>query len=249
MIFSKNISLTLTLNDSDKSIEFKPYIKGYNSYKDYNSFKSVKKSSSASNIFNEIKNKVMKNTKRLSLIEIEKIIHQKFLCYYLHDDYYNILKIDEIINNDKSHLVAEFKDFLVYGDIAEFLQEYYYMKEIKLVYPQILSYYKENLFIFPNYITLYESKYIYSNIQKKQIIIDIQEENEEKEEKKKKREKKGNYMEPIFTIKEIDSLLNQTDSSGIKQCFDFSLTNTENSNGIDKNEQQILKLITIFVGI
>ena len=50
-------------------------------------------------------------------------------------------------------------------------------------------------------------------------------------------------IKTIFTYNEIESLLNQTDTSGIKQYFGISSTNTENSNGIDKNEQQILKLI------
>ena len=45
----------------------------------------------------------------------------------------------------------------------------------------------------------------------------------------------------VFSVKEIESILNETDTSGIKQYFGLSETNTE--NGIDKNEKQILELI------
>ena len=53
--------------------------------------------------------------------ELEKLVYRSLIKFYNDDDYYNIMKIDEIINNEKSHLVAEFKDFLVYGDTAEFI--------------------------------------------------------------------------------------------------------------------------------
>ena len=153
------------------------------------------------------------------------------------------MKIDEIINNEKSHLVAEFKDFLVLGDTGEFILKYYSKKDMSKIYKQILDYYDENLFIFPNYVALYESKYIYNNIQKKQKIIDIQEElNDNKNEKKnEKKNKSSNEKNKVFSVKEIESILNETDTSGIKQYFGISENNTE--NGIDKNEKQIIELI------
>ena len=186
----------------------------------------------------KIKNIQINLKKKLSLIELEKKVYKTFKNIYVDDNYYNIQKIDEIINNEKSHLVAEFKDFLVKGDTAEFLLESYNNEEINLLYPQILEYYNENLFIFPNYVTLPESKYIYINIQKKQKIIDIQEEIQDNENSKDEENNKT-----VFTGNEIESLLNQTDTSGIKQYFGISENNTENNSGIDKNEQQILKLI------
>jgi hypothetical protein len=186
-----------------------------------------------------IKNSQMSPKKIVPLIDLQKNIYKKFKNLYVDSHYYNILKIDEIINNEKSHLVAEFKDFLVRGDTAEFLIEFYHYEDINLIYPQILQYYNENLFIFPNYVILPESKYIYINIQKKQKIIDIQEEIQDNE----KNNYKHKYNNKVFTCNEIDSLLNQTDTSGIKKFFGISESNTENNNGIDKNELQILKLI------
>ena len=113
------------------------------------------------NLYHSIKENMQKNkskkdsnsqaTKKvLSLSDLEKLVHKSFIKFYNDDAYYNIMKIDEIINNEKSHLVAEFKDFLVLGDTGEFILKYYNIKDTKKIYKQILDYYNENLFIFTN---------------------------------------------------------------------------------------------------
>ena len=202
------------------------------------------------NLYHSIKENMQKNkskkdsnsqaTKKvLSLSDLEKLVHKSFIKFYNDDAYYNIMKIDEIINNEKSHLVAEFKDFLVLGDTGEFILKYYNIKDTKKIYKQILDYYNENLFIFPNYVALHESKYIYNNIQKKQKIIDIQEELNDNKKEKKNDDKNEKYK--VFSVKEIESILNESNTSGIKKYFGITDNNTE--NGIDKNEKQILELI------
>ena len=45
----------------------------------------------------------------------------------------------------------------------------------------------------------------------------------------------------VFSVKEIDSILNETNTSAMKKVFGISENNTE--NGIDKNEKQLLELI------
>ena len=206
------------------------------------------------NLYNSIKQNMQKNrTKKentnkedkkiLSFQSIEKLIYKSFRKYYNNNSKFNIMKIDEIINNEKSHLVAEFKDFLVMGDMGEFILKYYNKKEIDAIYKQILDYYNENLFIFPNYVALYESKYIYNNIQKKQKIIDIQEElNDNKDQKNKNEKKEKQDPNKVFSVKEIDSILNETNTSGIRKYFGIS-DNSVTENGINKNEQQIFELI------
>ena len=252
-----NIYIKEDINGNNKNNEFKNK-NGNNIYKkNKNRNKLVKNSLSMPNLFfpnseKNFKQKTKNNQfnsylhpkKRVPLILLEKKVHKNFVNNYINknNNYYNIQKIDEIVNNEKSHLVAEFKDFLILGDIAEFFQKCYIFEEIQELFSQILEYYTENLFIFPNYVILPESKYIYSNIQKKQKIIDIQEENEENENKTKNTNINSD-VKTIFNNKEIESILNQTDTSGIKQYFGITETSTENSNGIDKNKKQILKLI------
>ena len=159
----------------------------------------------------------------ISMKTIKKISHFNFINKYLKNEfYYNSIIIDHIIHNDPGHIVAEFKDFLIMGDINEFLQNYYNEKESKYLLPKIYEYYISCSVIFPNYVILPESQYIYKNIQKKQRVIDVQQEQEDKEENIKKGLIKQEKEEDLFSSQVLDSILNQTDTSGIKQYFGIS---------------------------
>ena len=160
----------------------------------------------------------------ISMKTIKKISHFNFINKYIKNEfYYDSIIIDHIIHNDPGHIVAEFKDFLIMGDINEFLQNYYKRKESIYLLPKIYDYYISYSVIFPNYVILPESQYIYKNIQKKQKVIDIQQEQEDKEEKIKKGLIKEEKVEDeLFTTQVLDSILNQTDTSGIKQYFGIS---------------------------
>ena len=57
---------------------------------------------------------------------IEKYIHKYFIHFYRNGkNDYNKRMIEDILNNESTHLVAEFKDYLIWGDITEFLQKSY----------------------------------------------------------------------------------------------------------------------------
>ena len=73
------------------------------------------------NIFNN--NKLFAYQKASgNIILLKKLIHQKFIDKYYHDkNFYNSKVIEDIINNESTHVVAEFKDYLIYGDDSEFL--------------------------------------------------------------------------------------------------------------------------------
>ena len=162
------------------------------------------------------------NRSLLSMKTIEKIIHCNFLNEYVNDkDFYNIRMIDAIIHNEPNHVVAEFKDYLINGDLSEFLQTYYKLEDSKIILPKILEYYITCSVIFPNYVILPESKYIYKNIQRKQRVIDEQQEKEDKEEylKNNKNKIEEKKIDNVFNTQAFDSILNQTDTSGIKNFF------------------------------
>ena len=166
----------------------------------------------------------------LSMRTIRNLTNLHFINKYIKNEtYYNSIIIEHIIHNEPGHIVAEFKDFLILGDINEFLQNYYKIKESKYILPKIFEYYINCSVIFPNYVVLPESQYIYKNIQKKQKVIDVQQEQEDKEENIKKGLIKQEKKEDIFTTQILDSILNQTDTSGIKQFFGVS--NDGNSMG------------------
>ena len=101
---------------------------------------------------------------------------------------YNNNIIDNIIYNEKSHIVATFKDRLISDDIGEFLKRFYKKKESDIRLPKFYEYYDLYSKIFPNYTAFDEGKYLYLNIQRKQRMIDLQEqmEFEENQNKEKK---------------------------------------------------------------
>ena len=158
--------------------------------------------------------------KKGDLKYLEKYIHRYFISFYRSSkNDYNIRMIEDILNNESTHLVAEFKDYLIMGDITEFLQKSYTIEESKKYLPKICDYYNSCSVIFPNYVILHESKYIYKNIRKKQKVIDNQQEQEEKLEKIKKGEIKYNENDEFLTTKTFYSILDQTNTSNIKLYF------------------------------
>ena len=172
-----------------------------------------------------------KNKKKLSQKEIEKIIHTYFIDLYYHDKYfYSIKVIDDILNNNSTHLVAEFKDYLIMGDDSEFLQKKYDLEECKKYLPTLFDYYKSCSVIFPNYVVLQESKYIFKNIRKKQKVIDNQQEQDDKKEKIKKGEINLDENDIFFTTKAFNSILNQTNTSNVKLFFGINSKNKNNDS-------------------
>ena len=203
----------------------------------------------------------------LPMKAIKKIAHCNFMNqHYKTKDYYNIKVIDEIIHNENSHIVAEFKDYLIKGDISEFLQQYYKKKESLDLLPKIYEYYITCSVIFPNYVILPESQYIYKNIQRKQRVIDIQQEQEDKEENIKKGLINQEKEPTIFNTQAFDSILNQTDTSGIKQYFGISrdaskiggenemmkllnnIESAEKKGNINRNKKQKINVCTLKKG-
>ena len=197
---------------------------------DINKKESAQKSKENNNLNERIIKLFVGNHPLLSMRTIRNLTNLHFMNKYIkNESYYNSIIIEHIIHNEPGHIVAEFKDFLILGDINEFLQNYYKIKESKYILPKIFEYYINCSVIFPNYVVLPESQYIYKNIQKKQKVIDVQQEQEDKEENIKKGLIKQEKKEDVFTTQILDSILNQTDTSGIKQFFGVS--NDGNSMG------------------
>jgi hypothetical protein len=161
----------------------------------------------------------------LSMKTIKKLANFNFTIQYTKNEY-NSIVVNHIIHNDPGHIVAEFKDFLISGDINEFLQKSYKKNEINFLLPKIFEYYINSSVIFPNYVILPESKFIYKNIQKKQKVIDAIQDQEEKDERIKKGLIKEEEKENVFTTQIVDSILNQTDTSGVKQYFGINTEGT-----------------------
>ena len=165
-----------------------------------------------------------------SLSKIEKKVRLNLIKSYATDsNFYNTKVINEIICDDSSHIVALFKDYLIYGDYSEFIQCSYSLSESKDILPKIYEYYESCSVIYPNYIVLPEAKYIYKNIQRKQRVIDNQ---QEIEEEKNKSNNSSDDSSKIFDTKAVDSILNQTDTSTIRALMGMKESKNKKENSI-----------------
>ena len=196
----------------------------------FNKYKSKQKNSNKIKINNRLYDH---QRQKGNFKYLEKYIHKYFISFYKNTkNDYNIRMIDDILNNESTHLVAEFKDYLIMGDITEFLQKSYSIQDCRKFLPKIYEYYNSCSVIFPNYVTLHESKYIYKSIRKKQKVIDNQQEQEEKQEKIKKGDIKLDDNEQFFSSKTFNSILDQTNTSNVKMFFGINDIN----NNTDANE-------------
>lgn len=123
-----------------------------------------------------------------------------------HDFCKNI--INDIIYNEKAHIVAVFKDYLIYDDTSEFLKRFYKHQESKSRLNKIYEFYDSYSKIYPNYTVMKEAKYVYKNIQKKQKMID----NIHRKNSKGKSERLDQSIpdEKIFVTDVYDSIMNLT---------------------------------------
>jgi hypothetical protein len=72
-------------------------------------------------------------TPKFSLYQLENMISKAFFYSYKTDENtYNYKLVTDIIHNEKTRLVAKFKDFLILDDISEFLHKFYYDEESKV---------------------------------------------------------------------------------------------------------------------
>ncbi len=200
-----------------------------------------------SNIYNK---KLIKNKSNIFYIKkkqnksIEYTIHQNFIKKYKSMPFnYNIYITNNIIFNDKSHLVSKFKEFLVMDDGGEFLKRYYKKKESIQRLPRFFEFYFLYSKLFPNYTSLYENKFLYNNIHQKQRMIDLQEnmENEKSKEKKQKKNNKKEIILNVFNTSVINSILNRTNKEEMEILFDVNFENTMEEE--DKFVDQINNLI------
>ena len=156
--------------------------------------------------------------------------------------------ISNMIYNEKLHVVSCFKEFLIFYDPAEFLSDFYFLKESKKCIKTYSEFYSLNSRIFPNYILLSESKYIFNNIKKKQRLLDIIEDN-----KNNMNYNKENSQKLEINQCEINNeySLHINDSENFNYCTIFtpSIVNSIKKDFDTSNISNISKIISIIDNI
>ena len=187
-----------------------------------------------------------KNKILLSFPKLEKYIHNSFnKKYFINEFVYGSVVINNIIYNEKTHIVALFKDYLISDDLSEFLKRFYTSIESSIRLPKFYEYYETYSRIYPNYTSLEESKYIYKNIHKKQKMIDLQQKIEESEEKKKEIKKRNNNKrnkeknDMVFSTDIYNSIINDNEDLYIL----FGINKNKNSEKSIDEFNKIIKEI------
>ena len=65
-----------------------------------------------------------------------------------------------------------FKEYLIFDDFSEYLKRFYMHKESIDRLPRVFEFYEHYSKVFPNYVSIPESKYMFKNIERKQKLID-----------------------------------------------------------------------------
>lgn len=155
-------------------------------------------------------------------IKIMRSLHKKYNRKEFQLDYINT---NNLIFQQSCRIVALFKDYLVLDDPTEFLRRFYKKEESFPRVKKISTFFETYSKLFPNYMILPESVYLYKNIRKKQKMIDAvneikrEEEENRKQIRKNKKNANYNYNNMVFTPK-IQNSINHYQPSVIYKNFD-----------------------------
>ena len=155
----------------------------------------------------------LKNSPLKYFISLENRARYKLIKRYNKPlSYHDVKIINDILYNEKTHYVEQFKEYLIYEDYNEFLKRFYRTFEINIKLPKILIFYEKYSKIYANYTVIPESKYMYKNIKRKQKMIDQMQNNgnnysEYEEEDEDSNEEISNT---VFSSRVINSIYSKT---------------------------------------
>ena len=171
-----------------------------------------------------------------SFIFSKKILYEKYSKF---EYSYSLFSTNNLVFNEKCRIVARFKDYLILDDSTEFLRRFYSKKELTSRLKKIYNFYESYCKIFPNYMILPESQFLYRNIRKKQKMIDAFNEIKKEEEENRKHLKlglsgdKNKNNNVVFTKKIQESIERYYPSLSNILCNTFM--SDMNNNEIEKN--------------
>ena len=159
-----------------------------------------------------------------SLKDIIKKFKKDLISKYNKNDFnYNRIIGNYLIINEKCEAVVVYKDYLILNEETEFLRRYYSKEESHPRLSKILFFYENYSQIFPNYLVLPESKFLYTNIRIKQKMIDAVNNIKNEEEINKNNIK--NNPNDIFT-KQVKDDIQKCQASSIIYYDDDSFLNS-----------------------
>lgn len=169
------------------------------------------------------------------MMRFEKRINYLLLMKYkTNERIFNMNIIDNIIFNEKSHLVTLYKEYLIMQDDFEFLKRYYNNEESNIRIKKYTDYYNKYSLLYPNYSPLPEAVIFYKNINLKQKVIDDMQISN-KIEYKYNIDEIDNLDSVIFNSKVYDSIINNSENCLSLFSYDKESINSGNRDeGINK---------------
>ena len=165
---------------------------------------------------------------------IQKLLYKK---YFVSPISYQKNIIKNIIYDDRTRIVALFKEQLIINDTSEYMKRFYRKKESFIRLKKYYKFYEEFSKLFPNYTSLTEAKYIYKNIHKKQKILDLQKDNSYNLKLMKKYKNKNNK---IFISEVYESI--EKNSADLNSAIFGIHCNEKNNNSILEIKDLISKI-------
>ena len=184
--------------------------------------------------------KISQSSKKTLFRVLRQISYTKLFKKYSSGNFnYNKILANYLVFNDSCRIVARFKDYLILDDNTEFLRRFYYAEESHPRLDRILNFYETYSKIFPNYMILKESKYLYRNIRKKQKMIDaVNEIKREEEENRKKMKQNNDKNNNINNINELFTKKVKEEIKTFQENTTFQRNNFDSDND-DFNENSI----------
>ncbi len=125
------------------------------------------------------------------LLKAEKIMINNLKKYNVSVEFLNKKIITDIIFDERKHIVSVFKNYLLWDEMSDFLNRFYYKHESKNRLPKINHYYEKYTLFPPVYYSLEGViKIMIKNVKKKKKYLEMVEENEDNLNNKKDIKKK-----------------------------------------------------------
>ena len=161
------------------------------------------------------------------VLYVNKLLNKK---YFVSKSLYDKFIIKNLIYDERNKVVSTFKEHLIMNDTSEFLRRYYSHKESLIRLKKYYEFYSKYSKLFPNYIPLSESKYIYKNIHKKQKIIDIQQNNISFKKKDYRTRNNKPNNNKIFNSEVYESILKNSNNCILDLFYTYYHEIDENNN-------------------
>ena len=168
-----------------------------------------------------------------SLNTLEKYMHRYLRKYNCDSRMYNTKIINDIIYDEKKHIVSLFRNFLLWDETSDFLKRFYYRIESIDRLPRITAYYEQYTLFPPVYFAMDDIvKIMLKNVKKKKKYLEMIEENEDNRNSSRDNIKEFNYIinpnEINSTLNDNTNVVNKTNSlKELNMLIDYEFKNDE----------------------